>query len=294
MDNNIFQQLALIFDILIGKTGSMHYSINPILVHQDIRKSYLIQPIDDCIKEFGFNKMIRLIKKHFPNFNFIKMDQGILVTKEEKAPFDIHKYSEKELGEFLSYPCAGDISTKRNYIYKITATYDNYFGNYHFKYYDDDIICMICNDPYNNIELKDLTSDVIHAIISLNIYLTDKIQYDIKINKLNSILDLVDIVSKNDIVDDNYKSEILNIFNNYEFSIMSIIYDHQIVDIFDLKYRELIVKILNFCYQHSINKKSEIFTDIKSKVDYICDIFNDQYGHKINDDIIDEAINFYD
>jgi hypothetical protein len=286
MDNNIFQQLALIFDILIGKTGSMHYSINPILVHQDIRKSYLIQPIDDCIKKFGFNKMIQLIKKHFPNFNFIKMDQGILVTKEEKAPFDIHKYSEKELGEFLSYPCAGDILADRNYIYKITATYNNQFG-----YYDDDIICMICNDPYNNKELKDLTGKIIYVIMPLNIYLTDKIQYDIKINKLNSILDLVDIINKNDVVDN--KNEILNIFNNYEFSIMSIIYDCQIADIFDLKYRELIVKILNFCYQHSINKKSEMFTDIRSKVDYICHIFNKEYNHKINDDIIDEAMDFY-
>lgn len=117
----------IFYELLEITDGNVAYSLNPILVYKNIRRSYMIQPIDRVFKTIRYEKYKEVLKEVFKNINLIEIDQGIIFTYDKRLPFDKDNYTEYELGRYLSYPFPGDIDDRRNYC--ISLIVDNIENN---------------------------------------------------------------------------------------------------------------------------------------------------------------------
>ena len=82
---------------------------NALLVHHNLRPSFLIQPIDYgefLEKRDKTNKILEMIKQKYPNLHHTECSQGILISKEPNTTEIL--YTDKQLGEILGYPSAKD------------------------------------------------------------------------------------------------------------------------------------------------------------------------------------------
>ena len=82
---------------------------NALLVHHNLRPSFLIQPIDYgefFEKRDKTNKILDMIKLKYPHLHHTECNQGILISKQlyTNAIF----YTDERLGEILGYPSAKD------------------------------------------------------------------------------------------------------------------------------------------------------------------------------------------
>jgi hypothetical protein len=147
-----------IFKVLWKRTKDLELSINCSLVLGKIRNSFLFQHEGYTEYNGMLEKVIEIING-FGCFRLIKIDQGILImNKETKLSFDKDNYTNKELGIFLGYPCAGDIDDNRNYSFHINADY----GKYH-----DNIYSMICGNKDNE-NIYNLFDNIKEFVLKIN------------------------------------------------------------------------------------------------------------------------------
>jgi len=105
-----------------------HYGevFNTLLVLCRIRNSFMIQRIDYQDKDI-FDIITNMVYDN-PHLKTKEINQGIIVMRKE-TPFTLkHDYTNKELGEFLSYPYAGDIEVGE-YNYSIIIRYNGFECN---------------------------------------------------------------------------------------------------------------------------------------------------------------------
>ena len=98
--------LSKIFLDLYKQNLPVDIILNSILVRENVRNSFLFESALDT--------------NTFPDFKFVDLIQnnyfiGKLITKN----------TEIDLGNFLSYPCAGDIVNNRNYYFDIDIIYND-------------------------------------------------------------------------------------------------------------------------------------------------------------------------
>jgi hypothetical protein len=82
---------------------------NALLVHHNLRPSFLIQPIDYgefFEKRDKTNKILDMIKLKYPNLHHTECNQGILISKQSYTSAIF--YTDERLGEILGYPSAKD------------------------------------------------------------------------------------------------------------------------------------------------------------------------------------------
>jgi len=196
-----------LFNKLYQLTKSVEYSLNPILVKYNIRKSYLIQK-DYNITNNIYNKYLELLKTNFEDVKFIRINQGILFTYTDLS-FNKNNYNEYELGEFLSYPFPGDLINKRNY--RISINLVNNCENI-----NQEIISFIA-EKKTNIELEKLFFNI-NQFISNNF----NINYFIIIN-IDKLYTLKYLVENLDKVNKSFlkKKYIYNLFFNYKYELIN-------------------------------------------------------------------------
>jgi hypothetical protein len=104
---------------LLNKIQSLETVINCYLLYYDVRKSFLMQPYMNETRK-DLYKVYDIIRQYFPLYFTIDIDQGLLVTKiNTNIPFDINNYTDKQLGNFLSYPTAGILINKLSFAYSV-------------------------------------------------------------------------------------------------------------------------------------------------------------------------------
>lgn len=104
--------------------------INSYLITKDVRKAFLLQPIDygESTKNSTTTKSIlKRIKKLFPTLKYTPMRQGILISKEHISAEEYD--NDKGLAEILSFPCVIQSDKKFKYKYSII------FEIFNKKYY---------------------------------------------------------------------------------------------------------------------------------------------------------------
>ena len=285
--------LSKIFSTLLTKTDDLDIIINSLLVLGGIRKSFLMQPIDIKYKksEEHFDNMINIIKNTFSNFKFVKIDQGTLITKKETTvPFKLDNYSSKELGEFLSYPCAGDIEKDRNYSFHIMIKYKNK---------EDSIGDMICKDK-NNPKIMEFVNQIKNFIANIDKNL--ELEYIIK--KIYTINDLINSIREYKL-NNEIKDEVLNILANFSYGLLYILHLNNKIDIFNKKYKDFLVIILYDCktasetpnyltVEMSRTEKHRIYElMIIKKMDYVSNILRDIFDILITEEYMQMAYKMY-
>lgn len=99
---------------------------NTLLVLCRIRNSFMIQRID--YRDNRYKHIFNIITNMVYNNPYLKteeIDQGIIVMRKDTSFSLKYNYTHKELGEFLSYPYAGDIENGE-YYYEIIVKYKEF------------------------------------------------------------------------------------------------------------------------------------------------------------------------
>lgn len=232
-------------DILIDTLG-LEVAIHCLLVYYDFRPSVLLETYISS----NFNETIDKIKKYFHNFIFTDfLPYGILISNVIPT-FNKSNYTEKQLGEFLGYPCAGDVINGRDFAIQVLMTYKGITAQ---------ILGFICSKENMN-ELEDFFDRLKKFINKINI--DNNIQIDLfhEIKKIYEPLELIHYI-ENNMIDKNIEAEIWHILNNYGYSLLEELQNNSTIDIFSLKY--MLIQLLILCYHDVfIDKPNEYVTNI--------------------------------
>ena len=180
---------------------------NALLVHHNLRPSFLIQPIDYgefFEKRDKTNKILDMIKLKYPNLHHTECNQGILISKQlyTNAIF----YTDERLGEILGYPSAKDFKYILNNPDEPSATISVSVSVYNdVKYNSVQILanrCKIENIGRDKLYFENLVTEF--AKISDSDRLVIKVDYTIPIKSIiNKLL-------QNDTLNEKEKFEVNN------------------------------------------------------------------------------------
>ena len=247
MYNHTKMNLSNIFLDMYNKNIDLDVIINSILVYEDVRNSFLLE-----LHSKNYGKTIDVLKNTFKTFKFIilqsKIDSGdniygTLVMKNtteipsayrgENNVFDITDMEDThtDLGIFLSYPCAGDIHHP-DFFLNIDVKYDKNWTQ---------LIGMACIKRKNFTSLKNFLNQIKKCIESINSHLKIPIKIKISFNKAYTFDDIIKLYSSNKI---NKKiiAKILQIFNQGNFVILSLLHKDKIFDLDYDKFNEHIME----------------------------------------------------
>lgn len=260
---------------------------NCLLVLNNIRKSFMIQWIDyneqhpDSLKTKTF---IDGIKTIFPNsFNFVTINQGVLVMKKTvEVDFDVKSYTDKQLGDFLSYPCSGDIAEigpndskyGLDYILKIEES----------EHHTINIISMVCKEKTDLID--QFTNKLENFVDKFNRLSKQKIQLVMELDMLYSIPYLMDHIKKEKL-DREMEDQIFNLFLNFNYPIFLVIHSEKILDVFDKKYKFVLLAVFAHIYAEHINNL-RVYNldhenkDLSVKTDAVITLFDQLVDIKID------------
>lgn len=284
--------LSKIFKYLWKQTSDLEITMNCILVLDGIRTSWLFED-DEYLKSNGeFYRIIKIINKlgffHFEDFR----GQVLIMKKGTKITFDKNNYTHKELGEFLSYPCAGDIVDGRNYGFHIKMTY---------KKHTKAIMSMVCKNKAN-IKIGILLMDLLDLLERLNLKIKMCYQFNKKFT-MKQILDTYQKYQQNEIVTINneMKKEILQNLINHSYEFLVCLYENKIVDIFEKKYTQLMITLMCTCASeykfnsfHAITNdddlKNACETETYQKTKFIVKTLQNLYQIIIPKEYIDDFI----
>ena len=310
----IKMDLSKIFLELYDKNVEVDVIINSILVYENIRKSFLLE-----LHSKKYDATLQIIKQTFKNLKFIILKSkieplyniygtlitqpetfdniyGTLITKngteipsayitEEKDVYDITNMSDsKDLGEFLSYPCAGDDMKQKGYVFRMNVNYDNE------KYY---LISMICSKNKMLTPLKNFINKITKCMKLINIDLKNPIKIKISFEKMYTVNEIIN----------NYLSgkknktlthHILDVLSVNGFILIKLLYNDNVFDIYDKKMIPTITTFINICIMENTECTSVFYNyeqyieNIKQNVckytTLIINIFNNMYGIKIDGD----------
>jgi hypothetical protein len=170
------------------------------------------------------------------------------MEKSTSIDFDINNYTEKQLGDFLSYPCAGDTAEIGPDDSKYSIHYILKIGN--AKHH---IINMVCKEKTS--QINQFTNKIENFIDKFNKLSKRKIEFVVEFNKLYSIPHLINSVKKEEI-DQEIKNQIYSLFENFTYQIFLIVQSENILDVFDKKYKLVLLATLAHIYaEHSNNAR---------------------------------------
>lgn len=260
---------------------SLEISLNCLFLDNKIRDSFLIQILLNIDNYIEINiKIIDTIQKYFNNFKFIYINQGVLVTKNNTIiPFQLDNYTDRELGDFLGYPCSGDINDNRNYSFSIYGVYNNRH---------EQIYGMISKDNNNPI-LNNFIVKIVNFINKLNGHIDNQIILDIKFKKLYNLDDVINCVINNNICDD-IQNEIVNLLYNHNFQLLVRYHNNKLIDMFNKDFSEILYFILIICkteqlypLDYKILPKFVYNNDIMKKNKLISETIFNKFGIYFND-----------
>lgn len=283
-----------IFLEMFNKIKDMDIVINMLLVKNDVRKSFMIQEFGKYKSKKYVDKIIKILQSYYPIMTSLKVFSGILIYKNTTnipPQFKNNTYTEKEIGELLSYPCAGDNVNKRNYGI-------NFYLQYKKQEYE--IFGMMCEkqDNKNLIKFIENTKKFISSL-DLNMRLK------INIKKIHTIQSIIDIMLKSEPIDNKLKEDIYDILYNYEYVLLVILHNNKVIDLFDKKYRHTLITIMHLCNVKTkfdreidlISKKEDydkIYKNIVLKnISFICDILRGVHDVLINQKYIEMSYKTY-
>lgn len=271
----------------INEYDAFEISTNSFLLEDQIRKSFVIQYHDPVVKSAIKN----IITKYFNDFKFYDVKHGLLVTlSSTKITFDLENYTDKDLGDFLEYPCSGDIVHERDYVFNINA-----------KYYKFDklmnIYAFICSDKNKSKSIEFYNKIKYYFENVLNKYLENKIELSYEFKKIYTISNIIDLYERGEMVNE-IKEEIINVFYNHNFVLLSNLYKNEKINIFDSKLKSFIITILYLCnseFEYGFiaqflrnydDKKKSIDLDLATKSDWTANVLRNLYNIKITDEDI--------
>lgn len=291
-----------------------HYDIiiNCLLVKSKIRNAFMIQWID--YQEENENgpitsRIIKIIKKIFPEFHHVCCNQGIIISLK-KLDFDSKKYTEKELGEILSLPCPGDINNNRNY----SVSFDAVINKTTYQ-----ILVSVCGVKNKHNDLFDQIHSFIDSLNNINNNdnkindnnsnndnkINDKInEDDIKlcvgyvscecvIRKIYTVIQLIDKATKsltnNSEMKNCVKDEIANYFANYGMSILFVAYQKNI-NIFRHDILQFIIYLL-WAVEFEDTPTNE--NESKIKIKWIYNVLKNKYKLPLTKNHYLESLKLY-
>lgn len=322
----IMKYASIMLDFYNKNPDYLCIFINALLVTFEIRKSFMIQPqdykeilpnniesISDLEKDAPItSKLIRNIHEIFPEpeLKYVYIDQGILILrKETEITFDLEQYTQKELGELLSYPCAGDIFANRNFSVSYHILYNNR---------DYSLFTSICGKIVPEIEI--LYQKIRLLIEEINLYFNDnKMICEYRIVPIITIDTLINNIINDRIYQEQedeegkeeekeeterLKYEVRNTFYNSFHIILNILEENSVFNIFDPKYKQFLLyllveeksetecQILSLIEDKKKNKEVQKLL-FKGKNDFTVNMLTTVYDVIIDQKYITEAYNVY-
>lgn len=274
-----------IFRVLLDGIGSLSLAIYPILVEEDIRQSFLIEY--DNVYNVNPESLEKYYEEFF-NFNYIKTEWGIFITKKKELSFDIHNYTDKEMGEFLSYPCAGDINGGREYRFEIILSNESN---------NEQLVGMVCK-VNKSPELENFIAGI-KSIVDL---VDHNIKFQVVFEKLYEFDTLI-TYAKEEILAVEIRQVIINKFFNYGFVLLNILHNTRKFDMFDSKNKMLLIMILNMCKNDEKMRHHGFITEsnylafndyiLISRINYSIYLARDIFDYNCSEDEISEAYRVY-
>ena len=205
------------------KFGNYKITFNCLMIEYNILNGFILKN----------NEEIDDILKIFKDFKVTNSSYGTVITKKNfNFPENINYLSDKEIYEYLSYPCTSDQTSKNNYLFKIILTYNNL---------DENILEFICVEKKNK-----KIDEFFNKIKNFN----NKINKKLK-NKINLKIDIISLLSIEKILkkfyDKNFKDlkeNVLYLLNKYNYLIIVEDINKNKFDPFSKKNYLFMIKIL--------------------------------------------------
>jgi hypothetical protein len=182
---------------------------NIILVHASVRNACMIQQIDHTTNNFKI--LLRFVS--LLDLKHVKINQGYLIMNiNTMVPFNTINYTHTQLGQFLSYPYAGDIHSNRNFVYRLSIIFNGDNGDKSDKFH---IISMVAGKM--NSKKAAIFEQSIKAFIykhNLNIFLQS---HYLPIYSISGCIDAVNNYNDTNQIDDSIVKYIVNVINNSGF-----------------------------------------------------------------------------
>jgi hypothetical protein len=217
------------------KFGSFENYVNIILVVENARSAFLLQPID--YNEVNNNdkitqKILIQTKQMFPELFFYFDNQGIIICKNSNlleslyTPDFITNFSSEEMGKILDYPCYKDINEVRNKkddeLYCIIDIFVHFLPNEKVNIIN--LFTNVCLEKNKNDYLIQfyLISEKFKNILNekrKKYNIPEVKNVEVRVSKIYNTQIIIDnLINKNTLTEDE-KTEIENILFNFGFSL---------------------------------------------------------------------------
>lgn len=269
--------------------------INCILVHQNIRNSFILEEYNN-----NYSQTVTTLKKTLKKLKFVEvvsisLVQGTLITNKntilKSEPLNLADMTRKEIGILLSYPCAGDDHTRANYFFNMTVNY---------KDTEKYLISMTCAKK-NTRKMKKFIDRITKCIKSINDNIANPIKSKFNYIKNYSIQDAIKLVALNKLNERNIYS-IINLFRNFLFEIIYVLHKESVFDIYNKKFNFLMIYLLNLCkideeygltpYENPTLAQTveSISFNLYKRTHLVVNLFNDLFDIRVKQQYITEAI----
>jgi hypothetical protein len=224
---------------IINDTNKVDIAINAMLVSKNVRKAFLVQPIDysEDISSPGptTQKILKSITKNFNNLKIYDINQGKLVTLLTLSIKDIREIntSDIKLGEILSYPCAGDICRERNFVVTINVEINDIIK---------DIMTFICQ-KINADEIKEYVQKMNSSVLEG--------KFTFEITKIYTPQDFINKL-KHNIAPADYMLEMKNVLSNHGFLLSVYLDNIHKINLTQKKYKKLLLTMLSYIHNNPI------------------------------------------
>lgn len=227
-----------VFDHIYKQTNSLQIATNSLLVLDGKRTAFLIESDQHIVKTLGMDAIVKIINRYLKS---IDTPYGLIVHKKDREiDFDKIK-TDKDLGELLSYPCAGDAINfeNRKFTYTVIVKYKNETIDQVRWKLENLLMAVICIKKSDKI-FKKLVENFQKSINNIDsqleiVYVKDRIGNMTKIiQKLENKKKLKEyekeyilsifIQDKLALINDCYENKHINIFKKKKFLLTMIYY----------------------------------------------------------------------
>lgn len=284
------------FNNFLRRSYHPDIALNALLVLNNIRHAFLIQPVDyreRSSRDPETARILATLRDVFYGFTYKEINQGVLVSLDKNIIQFPSQHTVTELGNLLSYPCAGDILFRRNYVV-------HYAFIYHQSRYD--IMSVICNDVDESV--TSLSHRIEQFILSLNRYLDAPMEYMMETSRLYTVDTVIEAVRSNRISVD-IEEEVYNLFSNFDMDLLTILHDEDRLDIMDPQFREFLLTLL-LLMKAEEEHENELFVisnekerlavhkiQFNKRMAWLRHVLEEQFGVHVTDQDVKEAYSTY-
>lgn len=231
--------------------------INSYLITKNVRKAFLLQPIDygESSKHSPTTKRIlKRIKALFPSLKQTPMAQGILITKEDISSEEYN--SDEGMAKILGFPCVMSRDTVKKYGYSVgIKKFDKKYS----------LISYVCDKKIydENQQLLNKVKEALSELDLKDVYLTE--------TRFVSPEEILDLLENSKPFSTEEMDELLNFFFNMnfpdEFNKKFIkVYQHT-----NQVHRGIVITLVNYFKDdilqvfYPLDPESEIYTNLVKK-----------------------------